>query len=235
MVGFSILGFAIVASVFLVHRTVSEVQPTLRKGAVAMGGAATLYNLNTIILVLLSGIAGLAIFGFLGMYPTYLREQLHFTPGDTGTVMSIYGLGVLVSVAGGFLGDRFPARPVLAASFLVAAGIGWLLFNGPPDFTAQAGLAFAFGVVFSGAIYVNLAACHVKAVKGELAGPASGIFVTSFYAAASIAGYTIGWLAVQFGWTIAGDVQLSAACLAGIVLALALRPERMARCIAEHA
>jgi len=235
MVGFGLLGFAIAASVFLVHRTVSEVQTVSHEDAIAGGGAASLYNLNTVILVLLSCIAGLAIFGFLGMYPTYLREQLRFTPADTGTIMSIYGLGVLVSVGGGFLGDRFAARPVLAASFLIAAGIGWLLFNGPADFTAQAGLAFAFGVIFSGAIYVNLAACHVKAVNGELAGPASGIFVTSFYTAASVAGYTIGWLAARFTWTIAGDVQLCAACLAGIPLALALRPGRMAQSIAERA
>jgi sugar phosphate permease len=126
-------------------------------------------------------------------------------------------------------------RPVLVVSFLIAAGIGWLLFNGPVDFTAQATLAFAFGVVFSGSIYVNLAAYHMKAVHGELAGRASGIFVTSFYAAASVAGYAIGWLADEFGWTLAGDLQLCAACLAGIVLALALRPDLMARPLAEPA
>ncbi len=182
-------------------------------------------NRNTILLVILSCIAGLAIFGFLGMYPTYLREQLGFTPADTGTVMSIYGLGVLASVAGGFLGDRFPMRPVLVISFLSAAVIAWLLFNGPTNFTAQAALAFAFGVVFSGAIYVNLAAYHVKAVSGELSGRASGIFVTSLYAAASVAGYILGWLVTEFGWTLAGSLQLSATCLVGIVLALALNPD----------
>ncbi len=188
-----------------------------------------LLNRNTLLLVLLSCIAGLAIFGFLGMYPTFLREQLGFTPADTGTIMSIYGLGVLASIGGGFLGDRFPMRPVLAVSFLTAAVIAWLLFNGPRDFMAQAALAFAFGVVFSGAIYVNLAAYHVKAVNGELAGRASGIFVTSLYAAASVAGYILGWLVTEFGWTLAGSLQLSATCLVGIVLALALKPELMAQ------
>ena len=235
MVVFGAIGFAIMASVFLVHREVSEAEPKSRKAAALLGGASTLYNHNTIILVLLSCIAGLAIFGFLGMYPTYLREQLRFTPADTGAIMSIYGLGVLVSVAGGFLGDRFPARSVLAASFLVGAGIGWLLFNGPTDFTAQAILAFAFGVVFSGAIYVNLAACHVKAVQAELSGLASGTFVTSFYTAASVAGYTIGWVATKFDWTFAGDLQLCAGCLAGVGLAIALRPDRMARSGTERA
>ena len=235
MIVFGIIGFAsmVLVAVF-VRRTVSESKGTSDTKAAAMiGGAETLFNRNTVLLVLLSGIAGLAIFGFLGMYPTYLREQLHFTPADAGEIMSIYGLGVLASVGGGLVGDRFPMRPVLAVSFLIAAGIGWLLFNGPADFAAQAALAFAFGVAFSGAIYVNLAAYHVKAVRSELSGRVSGIFVTSFYAAASIAGYAIGWLADELGWTLAGDLQLCATCLIAILLALALRPDGMARTFAE--
>jgi MFS transporter, DHA1 family, inner membrane transport protein len=163
------------------------------------------------------------------MYPTYLREELGFTPADTGRVMSIFGLGALASVAGGFLGDRFPMRAVLAGSFLAAGAIGFLLFNGPTGFAAQAALAFGWGVTASGSLYVNVAGYHVKAVTGELAGRASGVFVTSFYTAASVAGYTIGWLASTFDWAVAGTIQLCAICVAGIVLALALKPERMAR------
>jgi len=234
MIGFGIIGLAMMVVVALfVRRPVGEVARISHTiSEIEIGGAQTLCNRNTVLLVVLSCIAGLAIFGFLGMYPTYLREQLHFTPANAGKIMSIYGLGVLVSVGGGLLGDQLPMRPMLASSFLIAAGIGWLLFNGPADFTAQAALSFAFGVTFSGAIYVNLAAYHVKAVRGELSGPASGIFVTSFYAAASVAGYAIGWLATNLGWTLAGDLQLCAACLAGIVLALGLKPALMTQQVA---
>src|ERR1700704_517233 len=200
MIGFGIMGLAIMVLVALfVGGAVSEIRIAPdAKGAATIGGAETLRTRNTVLLVLLSCIPGLAIFGFLGMYPTYLREQLHFTPDDTGKIMSIYGLGVLTSGGGGLIGDRFSMRPVLMVSFLIAAGIGWLLFNGPADFAAQATLSFAFGVAFSGAIYVNLAAYHIAAVNGRLSGRASGIFVTSFYAAASVAGYAIGWLGGQF-------------------------------------
>jgi MFS family permease len=138
-------------------------------------------------------------------------------------------------VAGGMIGDRFPMRPMLVISFLSAAAIGWLLFNGPTDFAAQAALSFVAGAILSGTIYVNLAAYHVKAVSGELAGRASGVFVTTFYTAAAFAGYTIGWLAANFGWTVAGDVQLCAVSLVGVVLALALKPELMARYATEPA
>lgn len=230
MIGFGLLGFLFMLLVAaLLTRGVSERIPAVRNDSAALGGATALRNRNTAVLILLSLLAGLAIFGFLGMYPTYLRQELHFSATDTGKIMSIYGLGVLLSVAGGFLGDGFPVKPTLVLSFLVAAAIGWLLFNGPAVFAAQAAFAFAFGVTFSGTIYVNLAAYHVKAVAGSLSGRASGVFVTSFYTAASVAGYTIAWLAANFGWMIAGDVQLCAACLAAIVLTFFLDPQSMAQ------
>ena len=235
MIVFGVLGFVLMALVAaFVRRSVSEVKlADGAQGASVIGGADTLRNRNTVLLVILSCIGALAIYGFLGMYPTYLREQLAFTPAETGTIMSIFGLGALASIGGGFLGDKFPMRAVLAASFLAAALIGWLLFNGPVSFMAQAPLAFAWGVVAAGSIYVNLAAYHVKAVSGELAGRASGVFVTSFYTAASVAGYTFGWLAREFGWTLAGSVQLSLICLVAAVLALALKPDLMARHVAQ--
>jgi DHA1 family inner membrane transport protein len=230
MIGFGLLGFLFMLLVgALLTRSVSETTPAARNESAGLGGAAALRNRNTVLLVLLSLLAGLAIFGFLGMYPTYLRQELHFSAADAGKIMSIYGLGVLLSVAGGFLGDGFPVRPTLALSFVVAAAIGWLLFNGPVTFAAQGAFAFAFGVAFSGTIYVNLAAYHVKAVAGPLSGRASGVFVTSFYAAASVAGYSIAWLATRFGWMLAGDIQLCAACLAGIVLSVFLDPKSMAQ------
>ena len=235
MIVFGVLGFVLMAFVALfVRKSVSEVK--LADGATdaaVIGGAKTLRNRNTMILVILSCIAGLAAYGFLGMYPTYLREQLGFTPADTGSVMSIFGLGALASIGGGFLGDKFPMRAVLVASLLAQALVGWLLFNGPISFAAQAVLAFSWGVVAAGTIYVNMAGYHVKAVSGDLAGRASGVFVTSFYMAASVAGYTIGWMAREFGWALAGSVQLSLICVLGAVLALALKPELMSRNVSQ--
>lgn len=226
MIAYGILGFVLMALFALTARSAitETVAPAQSRETVAFDTSGV-WNRNTLVLTLLSGIAGLSIFGFLGMYPTYLRAQLHFATSDAGRVMSIYGLGVLVSVLGGFIGDRFSTKPVLVISFLVASLNGWLLFNGPSGFGAQAALAFAFGVIFSGAIYVNIAAGYTRAVAPALTGRASGIFVTSFYAAASIAGYVIGWLAQEFGWTVAGDLQLGVVCIVGAALALALRPE----------
>ena len=177
----------------------------------------------------MSTIGGLVIYGYLGMYPTFLREGLNYPPATAGTVMSIYGLGALGSIGGGWLGDRLSPRLVLGGAFLGAAGLGYLLFHGSPLFVMQSSLSFMWGVVVSGILFVNLAACHVKALHVSLAGRGSGIFVTSLYASAGVAGYLMGWLAGRAGWVTAGDIQISLMSLIGAALALTLRPDRIAR------
>ena len=49
-------------------------------------------------------------------------------------------------------------------------------------------------------IYVNLAGYHVKALQSNLASRASGVFVTSFYGSAAVAGYLMGWIVTHAGW-----------------------------------
>lgn len=230
MIIFGVIGLGMMALIAAVVRPrLSEINTAnQREATLSTGGATTLKNLNTCVLVILSIIFGLALYGYLGMYPTFLREQLHYAPADAGRVMSIYGLGVLVSVVSGWLGDRFSPRVILGTSFLIASAIAALLFNGPTDFAAQATLSLVLGATFSGTIFVNLAACHVKSVSADLAGRASGVFVTSLYGSATIAGYVIGWIVGLAGWTVAGNVQLVLLCFAGALVSLALRPERMA-------
>lgn len=231
MIAFGLIGLILMALIAVFVRPwLSEVNPTgANEGKALTGGAATLLNLNTAILVFLSMIGGLAMYGFLGMYPTFLREYFHYSPADAGKIMSIYGLGALASVGGGWVGDRLPPRLLLGIGWPAGALIGYLLFNGPGDFVFQAALSFAFGVVFAGTIYVNVAAYHVRSVSGALSGRAAGLFVTSYYTAASVAGYTIGWLANSWGWQAAGDVQLTLLCVVGAMATLLLRPERMAK------
>ena len=80
------------------------------------------------------------------------------------------------------------------------------------------------GAIFSGTIFVNLAASHVKSVAAGVSGRASGLFVTSVYGSATVAGYLIGFIVGVSSWTVAGNVQLVLLCLAGAVISLALKP-----------
>jgi DHA1 family inner membrane transport protein len=226
MIAFGLFGFLMMAVIaisvrpwFSETRRAAETETDLR-------GAPALLNRNTLILTALSGIAGLVLFGFTGMYPTYLREALHYAPKDAGFVASFYGAGALLSIFGGWLGDRFSPRLVLSAAFFCIAALGYLCFHGSAAILPRAALTCAYGAIGSGTIYVNLAAYHVKAVRSSLSSRASGMFVTSLYAAAAGAGYLMGRIA-SHGWAAAGELQIS--LLAGVAgsLALALKPEQM--------
>jgi MFS family permease len=231
MIIYGLIGFAMMVLIAAVVRPqLSETNTAKRQDSnIAAGGAPSLKNLNTIVLAILSVLFGLALYGYLGMYPTFMREQLHYAPADAGRVMSIYGLGVLVSLFTGWLGDRFSPRLVVSLSFLLASAVSALLFNGPADFATQAALSFVLGATFSGTIFVNLAAYHVKSVTANLAGRASGLFVTCVYGSATVTGYIIGWIVGLAGWTVAGNIQLVLLCLAGAAIALLLRGDLMAR------
>jgi DHA1 family inner membrane transport protein len=230
MVLFGLLGAAaMVLIALLVRRSFTETRGEKQgdlQGSNDLRGAAGLANRNTMLLTLMSLIGGLVIYGYLGMYPTFLREALHYTPASAGAVVGVFGLGALGSVAGGWLGDRSSPRRVLSAAFLCAAALGYLLFH-TSAFAIQVGLSFAWGVIVSGTIYVNLASYHIKSVRSNLANRTSGIFVTSLYGSAAFGGYLMGWIVGQSGWVIAGEIQLTALSLLGAGLALALQPAAM--------
>jgi nitrate/nitrite transporter NarK len=171
----------------------------------------------------MSLIGGMIIYGYLGMYPTYLREHLAYSPRVAGTVMSTYGIGALTSLGGGWLGDRFSPRLVMSGTFLAAGVLGWLLFSGFPGVAAQATLSLAWGIVASGILYVNLAGYHVKSVSQNLAGTSSGVFVTGLYGAAAVSGCSIGWLADHADWVQAGLIQITLLSTLGAVLAAFLK------------
>ena len=227
MVVFGLLGFVAIAVISLSVRPWFTENVSVADERTDLRGAPTLINRNTILLTVMSLIGGLVIYGYLGMYPTFLREGLQYSPARAGTVMSVFGLGALASIGGGWLGDRFSPRIVLSVTFFCAAVLGYLLFHGSGALLPQAILSFAWGVISSGMMYVNLAGYHVKSLQNSLAGRGSGIFVTSLYGSAAGAGYLMGWIATHAGWAAAGEIQLTLLSLVAGSLALALRPDRM--------
>ena len=83
MIIYGIIGLAMMVLIAAVVRPyLSETNTSSTENtAIAAGGAASLNNRNTIVLAILSILFGLALYGYLGMYPTFLREQLHYAPG----------------------------------------------------------------------------------------------------------------------------------------------------------
>ncbi len=227
MIAFGALGFVMIGVILASVRPWFSETHRAAEAKADLRGAPTLRNRNTMILTVLSVIAGLVLYGFTGMYATYLREALHYSPKAAAFVQSFYGAGALLSIFGGWFGDRFSPRVVLSGSFFAVAALGYLCFHGSEALLPHAVLTCAYGAIGSGTIYVNLAGYHVKAVQSGLSSRASGMFVTSLYAAAAGAGYLMGGIAGHAGWATAGALQISLLAAIAGGLALTLRPDQM--------
>jgi DHA1 family inner membrane transport protein len=229
MIAFGLFGFVTLALILIFVRSwFSETRRAAQTRADARG-ASSLMNRNSIILTVLSVLHGFSMYGFLGMYTYYLREGLHYPPRTAAGVIGFFGVGALTSIFCGWLGDRMSPRVVLTGAFLCSAVLGYLFFHGASESVVAARImTCAYGVIASAILYVNLAGYHVKAVRGSLANRASGMFVTSLYAAAAFAGSLMGWIEANHGWPMAGVIQMSVLSIVGAVLTLALRPSEMA-------
>jgi DHA1 family inner membrane transport protein len=227
MIYFGLFGFVMVV---LIAATVRPWFSETRRAVEAKsdrGGAESLANRNTIILTILSIIHGLSMYGFLGLYPTFLREVLHYTPANAGKVIGFFGVGALASIPCGWIGDRYSPKLVLSGSLLSIAVLGYLFFQQSPTMLTREILTCMYGVTGSAVLYVNLAGYHVKALRSSLSSRGSGMFVTSLYGGAAFGGYLLGGIASRGGWLMASELQISLLCLVGTALALALRPGEM--------
>ena len=110
----------------------------------------------------------LTLHAYFDLYSTFLRESLHYSPTDTATIMSFFGVGGLTSIGGGWLGDRLQMKTLMAPSFLVAAVLGYLPFHGVTGLIPLAAISLFYGAVAGGILFVNVAGYHVKAVSPRL-------------------------------------------------------------------
>lgn len=227
MLVFGLFGFVMVAAMAIsVRKWFSETRGEAPK-RVAAGGAASLANRNTLLLTILCVIHGLSMYGFLGSYASFLRENLHYTPSVAGRVVGLFAIGALASIAGGWLGDQLSPRLTLFGSYVCIAVLGYIFYQQAPSVFVREILTLIYGVVGSAVLYVSLAAYHVKALESGLRSKGSGMFVTSLYGGAAFGGYLIRALATHGGWVFAGAIQMTLLCAVGAVLALALKPSEM--------
>lgn len=222
---FGLLGaVALVLIVVLVRPWFTEVRvadDATIDAASETGVAETVWAWTPMTLALATVFAGLSIYGYLGLYPTYLREALGFAPGQAALAVSFYGFGALLSLLGGWLGDRYNYRRLLFVSLLLSAVTGGLLFTGlQKSLALHIVFSFVFGGAISGMAYANLSAGIIKSVKRSKASHASGLFVAALYIPAAFAGYLLGVLKVSFGWTAAGLTQIAGCAVIAAILSM---------------
>ncbi|MEV1069501.1 MFS transporter [Streptomyces sp. NPDC050263] len=187
---------------------------------------ASAYNRNTTALAVHSVVSGVALYGFLGLYPTYLITSLHYSAGQAALAMSLLGFGGMTAVFGGWLGDRFNQRNLLILSLLAVSAIGVCIYQTHASVGVQCVFAFLMGAFGLGFIYPNTNSTMQRAVRPDMIGRASGLFVTSYYGPAAFSGLLFAALVDSFGWSQAGLLQVTVLPLLGVAALTFVRTSR---------
>ncbi|MFC0440005.1 nitrate/nitrite transporter [Kutzneria buriramensis] len=167
------------------------------------------YNRNTMLLALAAIGGGLAFYGFLGLYPTYLRTVLHFTAGQTAVATSLVGAGAALSLPTGWLGDRIDPRKLLLVTYAGVAVSAYILFNGPDTPAWHYVFSFVLAGFLAGSMFTNVNSTMNRSVRPAQSGRAAGLFVATYYAAAAVSGLIFAQLVAAIGWHGAALWQLT--------------------------
>lgn len=213
---------ALVVRPALTERTVDKVVSTKTYDYMP----ASPYNRNTIALALHAVVGGVVLYGFLGLYPTFLISTLRFTPAQAALAMSFLGFGGLLALVGGWLGDRVNQRNLLIVSQVACSVLSLLIYQLQGGIGWQCVLAFLMGVFGLGVLFPNTNSAMQRAVRPEQVGRGAGIFVTSYYGTAAFSGLLFAALVEAFGWRGAGLLQLTLLPVAGIAALTFVRTSR---------
>jgi predicted MFS family arabinose efflux permease len=229
MVVFGLSGIVLLVLVALVVRSWFTETKGVAHHSEATGGADSLLNRNTIIFSVASALYGLTVYGFLGLYPTFLRDVMKLTPAEVGGIMPFFGLGSLTAFFAGQLGDRFPTKVVISTASLVLAVLGFFLYVPGLSIGMYRLLALGVGLFGASIVYTNLAGGHIKSLRRSLASKGSSMFVSSIYAGGALGGLMMGSLVANWGWGVAGQIQISLLSVITAILVFGLRPSEFSK------
>ena len=231
-VWFTVIGVVLAGVVLVViPKSFSESKGPQTTSAVDQAAIAhmptTLWNRNVILAFVGSVICGFSLFGFLSLWSVYARDVLKFSGADIGAAFSFFGFGGLLSFVAGWTADRFRHNWVIAISFAVLAAVGYSMYNVATTPMGQSFLTFLTGVFGSGFVYTNLLTLLQRSVRPAMVGRASGIFLTSLFGAASVAGYLMGSMVGPLGWGGAALVELTLFPVIGIIAMLLIDTKQL--------
>jgi MFS family permease len=165
-------------------------------------------NRNLVLLAIANVTLGLLNYGYLGLYPTFLKSVLHFSVGTAAVAQSLYGVGAFTGIVAGYLADRFGERPLIYVAVFGSMVSGLLMFTVATVPWEQDLLSFFFGTFASGFLFVNVYAMTQRAVAPQHVGKASGIASSAHYIGAGFAGAVFGGIVQAWSWGGATIIQM---------------------------
>jgi MFS family permease len=231
---YGITGFVFAALIlFVVPRAFTEqVDPGAEvsvAGEVDAQMPERLLNRNIIVGIVTAAVVGVSMYGYLSLYPTFLQEELGFSATTAGFALSMFGIGALMGIPAGYIGDRFNQRWVIIGALVGAIVTAYLLFFVGQTPFQQSLLSFLMGTFASGFLFVNVYSLMQRSVRTTIIGRASGTFITSLYIPSALAGYLFGFLVERIDWGGAAFVQLMLIPLIGIAAMLFLDTSKVSK------
>jgi MFS family permease len=167
------------------------------------------YNRNSIALAVASAVGGVVLYGFLGLYPSFLVSQLGLTTAQSALALSFVGFGGFAGLLGGWIGDRINQRNLLIGSLLAMSATGILIYQVQASLGWQCLFAFLMGVFGTGFLFPNVNSAMQRAVRPHQVGSGAGLFVTAYYGPAAFSGLLFGALVAGVGWRQAALWQIT--------------------------
>jgi MFS family permease len=187
------------------------------------------YNRNTLAFGIACVVSGTVFYGFLGLYPTFLREQLGFDAGQAALAVSMSGIGAMLALLAGWLGDKFSQKWLLVGAFAATSVVAFLMYAVVTDALGQYILAFLMGALASGFLFTNCSTAMQRSVRPEHVGRGQGLFMLTYYIAAAFSGLLFARLVAVADWAGAGFWQLSILSLVGAAALMLVDTKRMIR------
>ena len=224
------LGLIMAAVVwFVIPKAFSERKSLQQLNAVDQAAVANvpepLWNWNTRLIAPASFCLGTVMWGFLGLYPTFLRSQLHFTPMVVATIFSIYGFGCMLPMLGGWIGDRFSNRGAAIVAYSAVSVVTYCIYHLATLPWHHYVLSFLMAALCSSTLHVNTLALLQRSVRPEKVGRATGIFTSLHFLGGGFSGFLFGALVHKVGWANAGLLQETMGPIVAIMLLLAVKPQ----------
>ena len=175
------------------------------------------WNRNSVLCMMSIPFTGIMMFGYMGLYPTFLIKQLHFAPKVAAAAVGIYGIGCMFGILGGWVGDHFSTRWTIFAAYCVIMLNTYLIFSVATLPWQHNVLSFVQGLVASSTLYPNNLSLLQKSVRPSMIGRATGLFQVCHYTGGTVAGFLFGWMVTLIGWHTAALIQETMFPIVGIM------------------
>jgi Sugar phosphate permease len=172
---------------------------------------------NVCILLGVAVISGFYLFSFVSLFAAYLRGTLGYEPGQAGLASGMFGVGALMGIPAGWLGDRFNQKAVLVWALLGCILVGTVAFSVDAGLGGEMAIAFFAGTFSSGFLFTNTQALLQRSMPLSRTGLASGMFVSFWFIPASVSGLAFGNLQQALGWPMASWIIMVALPVVAVI------------------